>query len=371
MKAVILAGGFGTRIRPLTYLNPKPMLPLVNKPFMHNFISWIKSHGIKDIILSTGYLPEVFENYFGDGKSLGVKLAFVTEEMPLGTCGAVKNVEDHLDNESFMVFNGDVLADINLSEMIKYHKDKKSDITIALTPVEDPTSYGLVPLDKDGRVEKFLEKPSWDEITTNLINAGTYIIERKLLDLVPPGENYSFERGLFPNALEIGYRIYGYVSNAYWLDLGTPAKYLQAHQDILNGKIKFDFPGEELLENIYLGKFSKFNKESLRSGPIVIGENCVVEDGAVINPLTVIGNNCHICKGSHISGSIIFDRCTIGSGCIIKDSILSYNVKIGEKVIIDNNSVIGDNTSIGDGNIFKNGIKININSNIKRGEISF
>lgn len=371
MKAVILAGGFGTRIRPLTCLNPKPMLPLVNKPFMHNFISWVKSHGIKDIILSTGYLPEVFEDYFGDGKNFGVKLTYVTEEVPLGTCGAVKNVEGYLDNESFMVFNGDVLSGINLSEMMKYHKDKKSDITIALTPVEDPTSYGLVPIDKDGRVEKFLEKPSWDEMTTNLINAGAYIIERNLLDLVPSKENYSFERGLFPNALEIGYRIYGHVSNAYWLDLGTPAKYLQAHQDILSGKISFNFQGEELFKNIYLGKFSKFHKESLLSGPIVIGENCVIESGAVINPLTVIGNNCHILSDAHISGSIIFDGCKVGRGCIIKDSILSYNVQAGDKVIIEGNSVIGDNTIISDGNIFKNGIKININSNINPGEISF
>ncbi|MCL6086994.1 MAG: NDP-sugar synthase [Actinobacteria bacterium] len=371
MKAVILAGGFGTRIRPLTYLNPKPMLPLVNKPFMHNFISWIKSHGIKDIILSTGYLPEVFENYFGEGKELGVRINYVTEEVPLGTCGAVKNVESYLDSESFMVFNGDVLSGINLTEMIKYHKGKKSDITIALTPVEDPTAYGLVPLDNDGRVQKFLEKPSWDEITTNLINAGTYIIERKLLDLVPPKENYSFERGLFPNSLEIGYRIYGYVSNAYWLDLGTPVKYLQAHQDILNGKISFNFPGEELFENIYIGKFTKFFKESLLSGPVVIGENCIIESGAVINPLTVIGNNCHISAGSNIGGSILFDGCKIGRNCIIKDSILSYNVRVGEKVIIDGNSIIGDNTVIEDGNIFRNGIKVNINSNINKSQISF
>lgn len=371
MKAVILAGGFGTRIRPLTCLNPKPMLPLVNKPFMHNFISWIKSHGVKDIILSTGYLPKVFEDYFGDGSNFGVKLTYVTEEVPLGTCGAVKNVENYLGNECFMVFNGDVLSGINLTEMMRYHKDKKSDITIALTSVEDPTSYGLVPLYPDGRVEKFLEKPSWDEITTNLINAGTYIIERNLLDLVPPKENYSFERGLFPNALEIGYRIYGHVSDAYWLDLGTPEKFLQAHKDILNGKVRFDFPGEEMYENIYIGKSSSSSRESLLSGPIIIGENTVIEKGAVINPLTVIGNNCYISSGSNISGSIIFDGCKVGSGCIIKDSILSYNVEAAKKVMIGGISVIGDNSIIDEGNIFKNGIKININSNIKKGEISF
>jgi NDP-sugar pyrophosphorylase family protein len=371
MKAVILAGGFGTRVRPLTYLNPKPMLPLVNKPFMNRFISWIRSHGIKDIILSTGYLPNVFENYFKDGKEVGVKITYMKEEVPLGTCGAVKNAEGLLDNEPFIVFNGDVLTGLNLTDMIRFHKDKKADITIALTPVEDPTSYGLVPIDEDDRVEKFLEKPSWDEISTNLINAGIYIIEKKLLDLVPPNENYSFERGLFPNALEIGYRIFGFVSNAYWLDLGTPAKYLQAHFDILNRKINFEFNGDEIYKNIFIDKFSKFHKESLISGPIVIGKNCEIEKGAVINPLTVIGNNCYIASGSNISTSVLFDGSKVGKNCIIKDSILSYNVKVKDKVIIEDNSIVGDNTEIGNFNILKNGIKININSKVNDGEISF
>jgi len=371
MKAVILAGGFGTRIRPLTYLHPKPMLPLVNRPFLYNFISWIRSYSIKDIILSIGYLSKDFEEYFGDGSSMGININYVIEDKPLGTCGAVKNLEHLLENDCFMVFNGDVLSNINLTEMIKLHKDKKSDITIALTPVEDPTSYGLVPIDEDGRVERFLEKPSWDEINTNLINAGTYIIERKLLDLVPPNENYSFERGLFPSALEIGYRIFGYVSNAYWLDLGTPAKYIQAHHDILNSKVNFDFREKEILNHIHIGEHTTFEKESLLSGPIVIGNNCLIEKTAVINPLTVIGNNCRIEAGSSISGSVLYDGVTVGKNCIIKDSILSYNVKIKDKVIIENNSVIGDNAEIGDKNILKNHIKININAKIRDSEIFF
>jgi len=371
MKAVILAGGFGTRIRPLTYLHPKPMLPLVNKPFMHNFISWVKSHGLKDIVLSIGYLPEIFEEYFGDGRNMGIDIKYVIEDKPLGTCGAVKNLEYLLENDCFVVFNGDVLSNINLTEMIKFHKDKKSDITIALTPVEDPTSYGLVPIDEDGRVEKFLEKPSWDEITTNLINAGTYIIERKLLDLVPPNENYSFERGLFPSALEIGYKIFGYVSNAYWLDLGTPAKYIQAHYDILNSRVNFDFSEKEILNHIRIGENTVFEKESLLSGPIVIGSNCIIGKTAAISPLTVIGNNCRIGKGSSVSGSILYDGVAIGENCIIKDSILSYNVTVKDKVAIEGNSVIGDNAEIGNSNILKNHIKININSKIKDGEIFF
>ena len=371
MKAVILAGGFGTRIRPLTCLNPKPMLPLVNKPFMHNFISWIKSHEIKDIILSIGYLPKVFEKYFKNGESLGVNMSYVTEEKPLGTCGAVKNLEHLLENDSFMVFNGDVLSGINLSEMIKFHRDKKADITIALTPVVDPTSYGLVPLDEDGRVEKFLEKPSWDEITTNLINAGTYIIERKLLDLVPANENYSFERGLFPNALEIGYSIFGFVSNAYWLDLGTPEKYLQAHHDILNGRVGFDFMEKEIFNQVRVGENTVYEKNSLLSGPLVIGGSTRIDETASISPLSVIGRNCFIGGGSTINGSVLFDGVTVGKNCIIKNSIISYNSVIKDNVTIEDNAVIGDNTEVGNNNVLKNHIKINIDSKIKDGEIFF
>lgn len=371
MKAVILAGGFGTRIRPLTYLNPKPMLPLVNKPFMHNFISWIKSHEIRDIILSIGYLPEVFEDFFKNGEELGVNIRYVTEEKPLGTCGAVKNLENLLENDSFMVFNGDVLSGIDLTEMIRFHKDKKADITIALTPVADPTSYGLVPIDEDGRVEKFLEKPSWDEITTNLINAGTYIIEKKLLELVPANENYSFERGLFPNALEIGYSIFGFVSNAYWLDLGTPAKYLQAHHDILNGRVKFEFLEKELYNQIRIGENVTYNKSSLLSGPLVIGADSDIDETASVNPLSVIGRNCSVGSGSNINGSILFDGVTIGKNCIIKNSIISYNAVIGDNVVIEDNAVIGDNTRIGNNNILKNQVKININSKIQDNEIFF
>jgi len=180
VKAVILVGGKGTRLRPITYLNPKPMLPLVNRPFMYNFIHWLKSHGIEDIIFSMGYLPSIFKEYFGDGSRFGVNITYVVEDRPLGTCGAVKNTEKHLGGGAFMVFNGDILTSLNLTDMARYHQQKKSDITISLTPVEDPTAYGLVPTDKQGRVTKFLEKPSEEEITTNLINAGTYIIEPRV-----------------------------------------------------------------------------------------------------------------------------------------------------------------------------------------------
>jgi len=343
LKAVILAGGEGTRLRPLTCLNPKPMLPFLNRPFMHNFISWLKFYGLKDIILSTCYLPGIFLKYFGDGKSIGVKLTYITESSPLGTCGAVKNVEK---------YNGDILTSLNLKDMISFHRQKNADITISLTPVEDPTSYGLVPVDGKQRVKEFLEKPKQEEIKTNLINAGTYIIEPHIMDLVPKGKKYSFERELFPNALSRGYKIL-------------------AHHDMLERKVNFKFPYREAFQNIYVGKGTKFIKENFVSGPVLVGEGTVIKKGAKILPLTVIGKNCSIFSGCEISRSVVFDNCKIHKNCHIANSIISKNVTIGENVKVSDMSIIGDNSTIGNDNILKNGIRININSKIDAEQIIF
>ena len=350
MKAVILAGGKGARLQPVTFFNPKPMLPLLNRPFMLQFVSWLKKYGLTDIIFSTCYLPDIFTEYFGDGSKFGLNLTYVKEGDPLGTCGAVKNVESLLDGDAFMVFNGDILTSLDLGAMAAFHKEKKADITIALTPVEDPTAYGLVPVDNEFRVKEFLEKPSPQEIVTNLINAGTYIIEPHIMGLAPEGQKYSFERGLFPTALKKGHRIFGYVSDSYWLDVGTPEKYLMAHHDILEKKIPFEFGYKEVLDDIYIGEKSKYTKDNFYSGPVLIGENTVLEKGAKIMPLTVIGDDCRISSGSKISGSIIYNNVKIGKNCNIKNSIISNNVELDENVTIEDMAVIGDNTRIGKNN---------------------
>jgi mannose-1-phosphate guanylyltransferase len=371
MKGVILAGGKGTRMRPLTYHTPKPMLPLVTRPFMEYFILRLKQYGINEIILSTGYLPDAFNKYFGNGKDFGVRLIYVTEEEPLGTCGAVKNVEKYLENETFLVFNGDILTSINLKSMISFHKSKKSDITISLAPVEDPTAYGLVPVDKNSRVKEFLEKPSMEEINTNLINAGTYIIEPHIMGHVPQGENYSFERELFPKVLKLGYNIYGFVYNGYWLDVGTPEKYMSAHYDILDKKIPFNFPNKKVYPNVYIGDGTKYSKENITIGPIVIGEKTILGDDVKIMPNTVVGSNCKIASGTSISASIIFDGCSIGKDCIIRNSIIAGNVKVGNNVKIEGNSIIGDNSAVAANNVLKNGIRINVDCAVSEGQISF
>ncbi|MEA2015523.1 MAG: NDP-sugar synthase [Actinomycetota bacterium] len=371
MKAVILAGGEGTRLRPITFLNPKPMLPLANRPFMENFVLWLRSHDIKDIIFSAGYLSEVFKDYFGDGRKFGLKITFVEEDRPLGTCGGVKNVEKYLGSESFLVFNGDILSSLNLARLVAFHKKKKADVTISVTGTDDPSSYGLVPVDGEGRITGFLEKPKEDEIVTDLVNAGIYVMEPGVLKNVPAGEKYSFERQLFPALLEKGHRIFGYVFDSYWLDVGTPQKYLMANRDVLHKKIVFKFPCSEVMKGIYAGTGTGYSKSNFVSGPVIIGNGTKIEKNAKIMPLTVIGDNCSVSEGTEISESVIFNNCKIGKKCNIKRAIISNNVVIGDNVTIEDYSVIGDNSIIGKNNILKKGIKININSNVSEDSINF
>ena len=370
MKAIILVGGMGTRLQPLTLNYPKPMMPIANLPLLQHTISHLKRNGIEEIILSTYYYPEAFEEYFGDGKSFGVKITYVVEKEPLGTCGAVKNVEDQIDG-TFIVLNGDVLTSVDVRRMVDFHKRHKATGTIYLSPVEDPTIYGLVLITGDGVVEDFLEKPSWDQVTTNLINAGIYILEPEVLEMAPKNENYSFERGLFPRLLKEGKLLYGFPSSAYWLDIGTPEKYLQVNWDMLEGKYlgAFDHPLNQLAKQV--GENTKIDDTTTLFGTVVIGKNCRIGKNTTISTPSVIGNDCIIGKSAIIEGSVIMDGCQIGDFCVIKQSIISKKVKLAEKVLISEKSIIGDNCIINTGNQFKSGIKIFPDTEIPRDTIKF
>jgi len=358
MKAVILVGGQGTRLRPLTCVTPKPMLPLVNIPFLEHTFKLLKNYGVEDIILSAGYLPDVFESYFGNGERHGLNIVYVKEDKPLGTAGAIKNVERYLDDSSFIVFNGDILTDLNIEQLLEYHKSKKALATLTLTSVEDPTSYGLVPIDRTGKVTYFLEKPSWDEVTTDLVNAGIYILEPEVLNFIPKAENYSFERGVFPEMIEKRERVSGFPSNAYWLDIGTPQNYLKAHHDILGRRIKFDFKGMQTKLGVWVGDNCKISSKANIFGPVVMGENCQVEPNATIFGYTTIGNDCIIGPGVTISGSVLFNDCKINRSSVIKDSILDKGVELGVKVHVEETAVLGEKIKIGSENLLKRGIKI-------------
>ncbi len=356
MQAVILVGGQGTRLRPLTLTVPKPVLPLMNRPFLEFQIDLCRRHGITDIVLSTAYKPEVFGECFGDGSRLGVRLACVTEDEPLDTCGAVKNAERYIDGP-FLVFNGDVLTNLDLTSLVAFHREKGGKATLYLTRVEDPTAYGLVPLDEDGRIVEFLEKPTGDQVVTDLINAGTYVLEPDVLERVPACERHSFERQLFPGLLADGQPMYGFPSDAYWLDIGTPAKYLQAHHDILDGRLPFAFPGEEKAPGVWVEEGALIDAGAFVGGPALIGAGSRVAAGAVVTR-SVLGPECVIGGGARVNGAVLHAGCRVGAGSVLEDCVLSAGAEVGSLVDIGALVVLGGGAVVGDDNELKCGIRV-------------
>lgn len=357
MKAVILVGGEGTRLRPLTYSMPKPMVPILNRPFLEHMLGYMKNHRIDDVILALCYLPDHIRDYFGDGGDFGVKLTYVIESSPLGTAGAVKNIAQHLD-ETFFVFNGDVFTDMNLSEMLETHRRKSAKATIALTPVDDPSMYGVVETEADGRVKCFVEKPRREEATTNMINAGTYILEPSLLKYIPPNENYMFERGLFPLLLERGEPFYGFSSQAYWIDIGTPEKYMKVNNDLLTGKISTDSPGSMYKKNIWAEEGHKIHPKADIDGPVVIGRDCFIEPHARIVGPSVIGPHCYISAGSLVEKSIVWHNVAIGKDAKVRQCIIADGVNIGEGCDIAEGCIIGKRVLLEDKTILAPDTKV-------------
>ncbi len=342
MKAVILVGGEATRLRPLTCNISKAMVPVLNIPFLEHVIRHLSSHQVKDIILAQSQLAQPIESYFGNGSQFGVRLSYVMEETPLGTAGAVKNAEKYLD-ETFLVLNGDIFTDLDITAMIDLHRGRKAKATIALTPVDDPTSYGLIETSAQGRVIRFLEKPKWSQVTTNMINAGTYVLEPDVLALIPPQKEVSIERETFQQLLAQGRSIYAYSSSAYWIDMGTPERYLQLHRDLLSGKCKqYAFTsGEEVL----IGEQSDIHPTAQIKGPAVIGANCSIGHGVKLTGPVVIGAGCAILEDSVIDGSIIWRNARLGPRVNVKNSILADNCCLNADSSCED-SVLGDNVTV-------------------------
>lgn len=327
MKAVILIGGEGTRLRPLTYEVPKAMVPVLNRPFLEHTFAYLKNYGVGDVILALGYLPEVVQNYFGDGSGSGVRLTYAVEDSPLGTAGAVKNVEQCLDS-TFVVLNGDVFSDIDVADMLALHRDKRAKVTIALTWVDDPCAFGVVETDGAGRVKRFVEKPSPDQVTSHWINAGIYLVEPEVLQHVPPNTRFMFEKGLFPLLLELGEPIYGYSSGGYWLDMGTPGKYLCLNCDLLMAKAKSALIGGLARDEVCCDKDVIIHPSSEVAGPAVIGSRCRIDQKARIKGPMVIGPDCHIGEGANMEKAILWRGVDTGAGASVKQCILGTNIKI-------------------------------------------
>ncbi|MBI4051943.1 MAG: NDP-sugar synthase [Elusimicrobia bacterium] len=346
MKALILIGGLGTRLRPFTLDVPKSLLPIVNRPFLEYQLDPIRKAGIREVILCTAYRASLFKHTLGDGRRFGLKFHYIREEKPLGTGGAVKNAEKWI-TETTVVFNGDVLSGLNLKELIRTHQKNKAEATIALTRVKDPTLYGLVETSPDGKISRFLEKPSWDEVTTNTINAGTYVFEPSLTRLIPPGIPYSLERGLFPQLLSNGRRFHSHVAHGYWMDMGTVEKYLQAHLDILEGRTPFSPAGKRIRKSVWVSPSVRIGKEAEFEGKTVLGTGAQIGDFAKLSGNVVVGPRCRIGKGAQIENCVILAGTHIGDGARLQQCV------VGSDCLIEPHVFIGPGRAVGDRSIIK------------------
>jgi len=367
MQALILAGGEGTRLRPLTSTVPKPVVPLVNRPFITFMIDWLRGHGVDDVILSCGFLAEGVRSVLGEGESLGVRIRYVEEPEPLGTGGALRFAGELLDGRFFML-NGDVLSDIDLSAQLAQHDRTGARATIALVAVEDPSAYGLVRLDPGCAVTEFLEKPSPDEIDTNLINAGAYILERSVLDaMAPPGTNISIERDVFPTL--VGDGLYGYPADGYWLDIGTPERYLQATFDILEGNVETVL-GSRLQDSRYVISEGA-RVEGRIVAPALVGEGSTIARGAIVGGRAALGRNVTVAAGAHIEGSVVLDGASIGAGTHVSASIVGPESELGEHCHIEGGVVLGERVRLGSRNVLEAGARVSPGVELPAGAIRF
>ena len=331
MKAIILAGGEGTRLRPLTYSVPKAMVPVLNRPFIEHVIRHLTSHGIKEIVLATGYKSDSIYEYFKNGTGTELKLIYSLEEKPLGTAGAVRHAGKYLDG-TFLVLNGDTYSDIDYTEMIQFHKTRGANATIALTHVKDPTRFGVVETDGDGRIKAFIEKPTWDKVTSRWINAGVYILEPEVLNYIPKDRFCMFEHDVFPRMLADDKHVFAFASKAYWIDMGTPENYHQLNRDLLMGKCKPIFP---INDNIYMPADSQIHPSVIRTGRIMLGHNCKIERGVELHGPVIIGRDCHINQKAIIENSILWDNIVVGQEATIFNSIIASGAKIEEKARLE------------------------------------
>jgi len=366
MQAVILVGGEGKRLRPLTSTVPKPVVPLVDRPFISFMLEWLREHGIDDVIMSCGFLATSVRNVLGDGSGLGIRLRFVEEPDPRGTAGALKFAEPLLD-ERFLMLNGDVLTDIDLTAQMAQHEQTGARATLALVPVPDPTAYGLVHLNEDRSVREFLEKPSSDRIDSNLISAGAYVLERRLLELVPADRNVSIEREVWP--LLVGDGLYGFPSDSYWLDIGTPERYLKGTFDIIEGNVATAVT--DRLGSDWLAIDERAEVTGRVIPPAVLERGVRVAEGAHVGSLAVLAEDVSIGADSTVERAVILNGAQIGEGCTLRDCIVAAGCRVGARTQITDGAVLGEGVTIGADNVITHGARIFPGVDLPDGAIRF
>jgi mannose-1-phosphate guanylyltransferase len=355
VQALILAGGEGTRLRPLTTTVPKPVLPLANRPFISYMIDWLEAHGFDDVIMSCGFLASKVRSVLGDGKGTSVRFRYVEEDEPLGTAGAVKHAEALID-DTFAVLNGDVLTDFDLTALKRFHAERGATATISLIAVEDPSAYGLVRTTADGEILAFLEKPRPDEIDTDQINAGAYVLEPAVLERIEPGRAVSFEREVFPSLIGAG--LYGFPARGYWLDIGTPARYLEGTFDILEGRVDTVVGRALANDGVCIGDGSSIADDARLLAPVVIGERCEIESEAEVGPRGVIGPDCVIGEGAAVEDAVVHERVRIGAGAVVQESIVGPDAVLGAGSHVERGAVIGAGAAVEPGTTVADGERV-------------
>ncbi len=357
MKAVIMAGGEGTRLRPLTSNLPKPMMPLANKPMMEHVIDLLRRHGFDEIVVTLAFMPDAIRNHFGDGSEFGVHIQYATEETPLGTAGSVRNAADALD-ERFLVISGDVLTDIDLSKVVAFHEEKGALATIGLVPVENPLEFGIVITDDDGSIERFLEKPSWGQVFSDTINTGIFVLEPAIFDHIADDRPVDFSSEVFPALLEAGLPLYGAVADGYWEDVGTLEAYVSAHKDILDQKVAVAVPGFEVSGGVWVAEGAEVHPDAVIDGPAVIGDNARVEAGAHLGEYAVLGTNVKVRADAQIHRSIVQDNAYLGEGVRLAGSVVGRACDVRRGARCEDGSVLGDECFIGEDAVVGAGVKV-------------
>ncbi len=342
MIAVVMAGGEGSRLRPITAQRPKPLVPVGNRPIMEHILDLLKRHGISEVVATVHYLADEIQRTFGDGSELGMRIHYSVEDTPLGTAGSVKQAEALLGKGTFVIISGDALTDCDLTAAIEFHRQKKSLATIVLHRVPNPLDFGVVITERDGRIQRFLEKPSWSEVFSDTVNTGIYILEPEVLATMTPGNNYDWSQNIFPQLLREGKPIYGFVMDGYWADVGTLNQYREAQDHLLSGKVNLHVRGQELRPGVWVGEGCTIDPEATLEAPVCLGDQCKVKAGAHIGPNTVLGDHAFVEEGAIIHRSVVWDSAYIGPNVRLDSAIVGSRVTIKRDANVQEEAVIGD-----------------------------
>jgi mannose-1-phosphate guanylyltransferase/phosphomannomutase len=368
MKAVVMAGGEGTRLRPLTVNQPKPMLPVVNRPLAEHVLHLLRRHGFDDVVVTVAYLANAIRTYFGTGAEFGVRMVYATEESPLGTAGSVRHAQAEL-RERFLVISGDVLTDVDLGALLRFHESTGAVATLALKPMDNPLEFGIVITDDAGRIVRFLEKPTWGQVFSDTVNTGIYVLEPEVLDWIPAGRPADFAAEVFPAMLEAGLPLYGWVTERYWEDVGTLEAYLRAHQDALDGRVALDVPGFPVRPGVFVGEGAEVDTAATVVGPAVVGPNCRVGAGAVLGPYTVLGANVRIGEGARLERCVLHDNTYVAPGADLAGCVVGRSCDVRRGARLEEGVVLGDECHIGAHAVLTPGVKVYPHKTVESGAV--